>query len=231
MCCGLAAAALSAPGTALGGWLSYPLAVNAFVIAFYAGPIALMIASPVGAVSGAQMNPQVSLALLLSRRHSVLQFLSFFVAQCLAAMAAAKLVSMLAAQIGSTAPHIAKLPQNLGVTLPAEGLPVWSAFAAEVLGSFGLSLLILLLVRRGIGMASLALWVGAYLFIACQLAAPFSGGSFNPARSLGPALAAGELSWLWLYFAAPLAGAALAAWIDAATSRNSAGRPTDADRP
>ena len=56
--------------------------------------------------------------------------------------------------------------------------------------------------------------------VAALVAGPWTGASMNPARSLGPALASGQLAWVWLYWTAPIAGAIAAVGLCRATSTN-----------
>jgi aquaporin Z len=149
-------------------------------------------------VSGAHINPAVTLAFWLARRFPSAQVLPYMLSQASGAVLASLLVWAL---FGSHA--------TLGATLPAGG--VVQSFLLEIV-------LTLLLVFTVLSVATgarekgptLGLAVGAVVGLEALFAGPISGASMNPARSLGPALVSGQLQQLWVYFAAPALGAGLA---------------------
>jgi aquaporin Z len=99
--------------------------------------------------------------------------------------------------------------QGLGVTAP--GGPVVQSFALEVVLTFFLMFVILSVTtgaeERG---TTAALAIGGTAAMGALIGGPISGASMNPARSLGPAIVSGQLSLLWLYLTAPVAGALIA---------------------
>lgn len=160
----------------------------------FGGIVAAMICF-LGNVSGAHINPAVTLGFVASRRLPAREAGPYVAAQCAGAVAASFLLRLLA----PAHPH-------LGATLPAGSLA--ASFALEVGLTLGLMFVIL-----GVSTGPLlrtALAVGAVVGLASLLAGPISGASMNPARSLGPALASGRLEPLWIYLTAPFAGALLA---------------------
>jgi glycerol uptake facilitator-like aquaporin len=102
---------------------------------------------------------------------------------------------------------------SLGSTKLATGIDPALGIALEALGTFALALSALIAATRLKKSQHQALFVGGTLAILILLIGPSTGASFNPARSLGPALAAGYLSNLSVYFVGPIAGALLAGLI------------------
>jgi aquaporin NIP len=152
-----------------------------------------------GHVSGAHLNPAVSLAFALGRHFPWRLVGAYWLAQCLGAIAAALL---LRASLGDVA--------EVGATQPS-GSDAQS-FLWEVVLTFFLMLVIMAVATdtRAVGEAA-AIAIGGTVGLCALVGGPVSGASMNPARSLGPALAAGELTALWIYLLAPPAGAALGA--------------------
>ena len=152
-----------------------------------------------GHISGAHINPAVSLAFALARHFPWRHVGAYWIAQCLGATAAAL---MLRGSLGDIA--------DVGATAPSgsDG----QSFLWEVVLTFFLMLVIMAVATdtRAVGEAA-ALAVGGAVGLGALVGGPISGASMNPARSLGPALAAGDLGDLWIYVLAPLLGAALGA--------------------
>jgi aquaporin NIP len=152
-----------------------------------------------GHISGAHLNPAVSLAFALSRHFPWRLVGAYWTAQCFGAIVAALL---LRASLGDVA--------DVGATTPSgsDG----QSFVWEVVLTFFLMLVIMAVATdtRAVGEAA-ALAVGGTVALGALVGGPVSGASMNPARSLGPALAAGELDALWIYLLAPLVGALLGA--------------------
>lgn len=167
-------------------------------IALVFGLVVMAMIQAVGDVSGAHFNPAVTLGFLAARRLPAGQLPPYVASQCGGALLASGLLRVLFAE------H-----PTLGATLPAVGLA--SAFTLEVILSFFLMFVILGVTtgakEKGI-VAGVA--IGGTVALASLFGGPLTGASMNPARSLGPALFAGESSVLWLYFAAPAVGASLA---------------------
>jgi len=153
-----------------------------------------------GAVSGAHLNPVVSIAFALRNDFQWRRVPGYILAQIAGAAAACLLLRALFGTVGA-----------LGATLPGAGFTSTQAFVVE-------TLLTLELVSTILGTASSAqnigplsaVGVGAYIALAGLWASPVSGASMNPARSLGPDLARGDFHDLWIYVAGPMLGALLA---------------------
>ena len=153
-----------------------------------------------GAVSGAHLNPAVSLAFALRRDFPWKRVPGYIVIQLIGATLACLFLRLV---FGDT--------QHLGATLPGPGYKSWQALLMEIV-------LTTLLVSVILGTASAAqnvgaiaaLGVGGYIALAGLWAAPVSGVSMNPARSFGPALVSGDWTSYWVYVAGPIAGALIA---------------------
>jgi len=158
----------------------------------------LVMVEAFGPTSGAHFNPAVTAAFALARRFPPAGVLPYWLAQAGGAVAGALLLRL---SLGANA--------SLGVTHPA-GDP-WQAFAWETALTFLLVLVILAVATgpRVVGQAT-GLAIGATVALDALVGGPISGASMNPARSLGPALVAGDLGSLWVYLSAPFVGALLA---------------------
>jgi aquaporin Z len=164
---------------------------------------ALMVAAVIlfmGSVSGAHLNPAVSVAFALRGDFPWKRVPAYVVAQFLGAVLATLLLSALINKQGSA-----------GLTLPGNGISATTAMLWEIVLTTGLVSVIL-------GTASgaqqigpfAALGVGSYIALAGLWGAPVSGASMNPARSLGPALVLNDWTAWWAYLVGPVAGAAIA---------------------
>ena len=153
----------------------------------------------VGDVSGAHMNPAVTVGFWLSRRFPAREVAPYIASQCIGAVAASALLGLIF--LGEAT--------SFGATVPVGS--VGQSFALEVVITFFLMFVILGATAHGATGSVLAgIVIGGTVALCALFAGPISGASMNPARSLGPALVSGELSHMWLYVAAPVAGAALA---------------------
>ena len=153
-----------------------------------------------GAVSGAHLNPVVSIAFALRRDFPARRLLGYIVAQLLGAALACL---FLLAVFGNV--------EHLGATLPGPGYHNWQALLMEIALTGGLVSVILGTASAAQNVGTIgALGVGGYVALAGLWAAPVSGTSMNPARSFGPALVSGDWSSYWVYVLGPLVGALIA---------------------
>lgn len=153
-----------------------------------------------GAVSGAHLNPAVSLAFALRGDFPWKRVPGYILIQLLGATLACL---FLLAVFGNV--------EHLGATLPGPGYADWQALLMEVALTAGLVSVILgtASAAQNVG-AIAAIGVGGYIALAGLWAAPVSGVSMNPARSFGPALVSGHWSSYWVYVVGPIAGALIA---------------------
>jgi aquaporin NIP len=151
-------------------------------------------------VSGAHINPAVTLALAARRRFPLAAVPGYWGAQAAGAIAAA---IVLRSSLGEAA--------NLGATMPS-GSDAQS-FAWEVVMTATLLVVILGATHERASIGTAAFAIGGTIALASLVGGPISGASLNPARSLGPALVSGELDALWIYLIAPLLGGLLGALV------------------
>jgi MIP family channel proteins len=156
-----------------------------------------------GHVSGAHLNPAVTLAFVLVRHFPVRRLLLYWSAQFVGAIFAALCLRFLLGDVAS-----------LGTTLPAGNGGAWQSFGLETILTFFLMLVIMAMATdtRAVGQAA-ALAIGAMVALEALFAGPISGASMNPARSLGPALASWTWTDQWVYLTAPFIGAIAGALI------------------
>jgi aquaporin Z len=153
-----------------------------------------------GAVSGAHLNPAVSLAFALRRDFPWKRVPAYIVVQLLGAALACLFLDAVFGDV-----------QHLGATLPGAGYHNWQALLMEIVLTASLVSVILgtASAAQNVGRVA-ALGVGGYIALAGLWSAPVSGTSMNPARSFGPALVSGDFSGYWVYVLGPLAGALIA---------------------
>jgi aquaporin Z len=167
-------------------------------VALTFGLVVLAMIYAVGDVSGAHFNPAVTAGFWAARKLPGRMVGPYVLSQLAGAAAAS---GLLRAMFGTAG--------NLGVTVPAAG---WGqSFMLEVVLT-GMLMFVILQVSTGPKetgtMAGIA--VGAVVGLEALFAGPISGASMNPARSAAPAVVSGHVEFLWVYLAAPLAGAMLA---------------------
>jgi aquaporin Z len=182
----------------LGIGLSFGLAVTAMAYA-------------VGPVSGAHLNPAVTLGVWLAGRMEAKDVIPYVIAQIVGATVAAAFIYLTAT---GRAQGYDVSASGLGQNGwdPTNGFSAGSAFLIEVLATFVFVAVILGVTHPRQETILAGLVIGTTLAILHFAFIPVSGNSLNPARSIGPALFAGgtALSQLWLYIVAPLIGGALA---------------------
>jgi len=164
------------------------------------GLMVLAIILFMGAVSGAHLNPAVTIAFMLRGDFPVRRVPMYIIAQFVGAMLA---TLVLVGLIGSQG--------TAGLTLPGPGISTTTAMAWEALLTVGLASVVLGTASgaQAIG-AIAAVAVGSYIALAGLIGARVSGASMNPARSLGPALVLGDWRSWWAYLAGPLIGGVIA---------------------
>ncbi|GGF23139.1 MIP/aquaporin family protein [Subtercola lobariae] len=156
-----------------------------------------------GAVSGAHLNPVVSIAFALRRDFSWRRVPAYIFAQLIGAAAASLLLLTIFGSAGGS-----------GRTEPGPGFTDLQAFAIEILLTCGLVSTILGAASGAQNVGSLSAFaVGSYILLAGLWAEPVSGASMNPARTFGPDLVSLNVSTLWIYVTGPLIGSVIAVGI------------------
>jgi aquaporin NIP len=167
-------------------------------IAITFGLIVMAMIYALGHLSGAHLNPAVSIAFTLSGRFAVRELLPYIISQLVGALLASLVLKLL-------------FPGNalLGATLPAGS--EMQSFVLEFICTFFLMLVIIHVATGSKEQGMFAgLAIGAVVLLEAMFAGPISGASMNPARSLAPAVISGHIEHLWIYLTATVAGAALA---------------------
>ena len=164
-------------------------------IALTFGLIVLVMIYTLGDISGAHINPAVTIGFWLSRQLAGREVLPYIVSQSAGALAASGIVRLL-------------FPDNrlLGATQPAGA--ALQSFVLEFLLT-ALLMSVILAVSTGAREKGITagIVVGSVIALEAVFAGPISGASMNPARSLGPALVSGQIANLWIYLTAPVIGA------------------------
>jgi len=178
----------------------YDGALGAVGIGLVFGLIIMVMVYATGHLSGAHINPAVTLAFTLTRHFPAREAAAYIGAQLAGAVAGALLLlAVWPAQ-----------PADLGATVPSVG--AGSALLYELVLT-GLLMFVIMAVAtdtRAVGAAA-AIAIGATVGLDAIFGGPVTGASMNPARSFGPALVSGQWTDFWIYVAGPVAGAALGA--------------------
>lgn len=147
----------------------------------------------------AHFNPVMTLAFVLRRDMDLVMACAYWLTQFASAICGSLLARAFFGPAG-----------NLAATTPQPGL-AWQAVGFEAIITFGLVLMVLCLADGPkLNGPFVPLAVGAYIVAWGTMGGPFDGASMNPARSLGPDVAMGDLSSWWVYLVGPAAGAVLA---------------------
>ena len=162
--------------------------------------VAAMIYST-GHISGAHINPAVTLGFAITKNFPWKEVPYYWVAQIIGAVLASGALSLMFGTIG-----------NMGATVPY-GSDIQS-LALEIILTFILMFVIMAMATdiRSVGGAA-AVAIGMTVALEAMFAGPISGASMNPARSFGPALLSSEWASHWLYWGGPMAGASIGATV------------------
>lgn len=177
----------------------HPEAVSADAIPFVFGAVVAVMVYALGHISGAHLNPAVTLTFAVFGRFAWKEAPFYIAAQLLGAVLAIALLSATLPPAGT-----------LGETLP--GIPPLAALLWEAVLTFLLMFVIMAVATdsRAVGvMAGIA--IGAMVAVGAFVGGAVTGASMNPARSIAPALLSGNTSHLWIYIVGPCIGAMLGA--------------------
>ena len=168
-------------------------------VALAFGFVVIAMIYALGHLSGAHINPAVTLGFWSVRRFPAAEVLPYIAAQCGGAVAASLALRSVLGPMG-----------NMGATVPS--IPTGGAFLVEWLLSFALMFVIMAVAtdeRVADGFAALA--VGLTVGFCAMMGGPLTGASMNPARSFGPALVGGLWREHWLYWLSPITAMIVAA--------------------
>jgi aquaporin Z len=175
-------------------------AVSDVGVALTFGLIVFAMIAALGDVSGAHLNPAVTIGFYLARRFPGQTVAPYILSQCGGAVLASLCVWFLF-----------PADTSLGATLPAG--PMYQSWVLEVFVT-AILMFVILGVSTGASEKGITagLAIGGTVALGALFAGPVSGASMNPARSLGPALVSWQLGAVWVYVTAPVIGAALAVY-------------------
>ena len=180
------------PGAAMVSASTHAFGHTGVALAF--GLAVTIVVAATGHLGGAHINPAVTVGFWSFRRFPRSDVLPYVVAQCLGGIAASLAGAWILGPVG-----------DFGATLPV--LSIARSFAVE----FGYTAILGLVImgvatdeRTPVSVAPFA--IGATVFLGALVTGPLTGGSFNPARSLGPAVVGGIWRGHWIYWFAPMLG-------------------------
>ncbi len=175
-------------------------------VAFAHGLALMVIVYAWGSISGAHVNPAVTFGIAVAGRIEWIKAVAYWIAQFIGAIAAAYLLlwlmgssSGLGQTIGSLTPHATNVGDGVKVIVLEAVLTFFLVIAVFASGVQG---------RNG---NVAGLHIGLVLTMDILVAGALTGGSMNPARTLGPAVAMNDTGYVWLYFVGPLVGGGVAA--------------------
>ncbi|NWJ39423.1 MAG: aquaporin Z [Geothrix sp.] len=197
--CGSAVLAAAFPGVGIG--------LHGVSLAF--GLTVLTMAYAIGPISGCHLNPAVTLGLAVGGRFAYKDLVPYWIAQVLGAVAASAILYVIATGNGSAIGGFAS--NGYGDHSPGK-YGLGAAFLTEVVMTFFFLMVILGSTAKKAAPGFAPIAIGLCLTLIHLISIPVTNTSVNPARSTGPALFVGgwALSQLWLFWVAPLVGAALA---------------------
>jgi MIP family channel proteins len=164
----------------------------------------LMIAA-LGHISGGHFNPAVTIGLTVGGKHPTSEVLQYLIAQIIGGVVAALLAILIYDGVGT-------FDKGNLVTKPGDGVSSGKALIIELIATA-----LFLMVISAVATDKNAPWngiqapifIGLFIFAAATVFGPLSGGSFNPAVSLAPAITAGEFGDVWIYLIGPTIGGVL----------------------
>ena len=172
------------------------------IIGFAFGTIVSLVILLLGKISGAHINPAITLAHTIAGKTAPDMFISYVLFQLLAALLAGFTLKLIFAPFGS--------PADLGTTKLASNVSIPEGILLEIAGTFVLAMSGFLAGLRVHKKPAEAGLIGSTLFLIILVLGPLTNASLNPARSLGPAVASGYFTNLYVYWIGPLVGGLIA---------------------
>jgi len=212
-------------------------------VAFAFGLVLLALAYALGPISGCHVNPAVTLGVFLAKGITIREAGIYWAAQIVGGIVGGALLRLVTSGFGNVTDQTGALGTNAFGEASTSEITVGGAFLVEVILTFLLVFVVLLVTGKAAAPGFAGLAIGLVLTVIHLVGIPLTGTSVNPARSLGPALFAGgeALGQVWLFILAPIVGAvvAFAAWTAlgrgavaaTAVSGDLAGDTTGADVP
>jgi aquaporin-4 len=174
----------------------------------HGGAIGLMVYA-FGHVSGAHINPAVTIPMMITKKISIVNGIGYIVFQCIGAIIAAFTLKAIFPVLGAKV--------NFGTQGgPSEllGGSAMSGFALELVFTFFLvTVIFMTAVHKKAPAGMYGLVIGGMIFLLHLVGIPLTGASMNPARTLGPAIASGYWDFHWIYWAGPIIGGIIAGLI------------------
>ena len=213
------AEAIATYGLVFFGPLSIILAISAFgeglttqsvlfIALAHGGAIGLMVYT-FGHVSGAHINPAVTISMMVTKRIGITDGIAYIASQLIGAVAAAATLKVILPELGAKV--------NFGTQGGPSDLlnnSISSGFAVEAILTFFLVLVIFMTaVHKKASPGWHGFTIGGMIFLIHLVAVPLTGASVNPARTFGPALISGFWEFHWMYWAAPILGGIIAGLI------------------
>jgi len=162
------------------------------------GCVVMAMIYALGDISGAHMNPAVTIAFTISKRFELRQVFPYIISQLTGALLAS-----------ATLRYLFPANETLGATLPAGS--EMQSFVLEFLLTFFLMFVVINVATGSKEQGMFAgLAIGSTVLLEAMFAGPVCGASMNPARSIAPALISGHTEHLWIYILAPISGAGFA---------------------
>jgi glycerol uptake facilitator protein/aquaporin Z len=169
--------------------------------------LAGLILSPPGRASGGHTNPAISLAMWRFGVFPGAGVIPYSIAQLLGSVFGVVAARLVWGHV------VAESPVVYAALQPGQGWSTWQLFVVEALGMTVIALVVGLCLADP-RITSFVPWiVGSLVGLGIALLGTATGGSLNPARQFGPAVASGQTRFLWVYLLAPMFGAAIAAWL------------------
>jgi MIP family channel proteins len=208
---GTLALVMGGASTAVASYFFFPETMNPYYEHILIGVTVSIIVSLsillFGKISGALINPAITVSYVIRKVMPRKLLVPYIAVQLIASVVAGVLLDFLYGSINS--------PTHFGSTMLKDGATPLTGTILEIVGTIFLTLAALFAaISLKDRYEKQALLVGLVLFVLTAVIGPFTGASFNPARSLGPALASMIFKNQYVYWIGPFAGAVLAAYID-----------------